>query len=124
MNGVFMYEFYSRIYCGSALSEQDFLEYWNRAMDKLACYLRTYQVQCSEELFKMASCAMAEVLAYYDDARNGQGGMRYASVGTVSVSGKGIYSQVDVSPEAEERALYRAASTYLTIYRGLDRGGH
>ena len=114
-----MYEFYSRIYCGSALSEQDFLEYWNRAMDKLACYLRTYQVRCSEELFKMASCAMAEVLAYYDDARNGQGGMRYASVGTVSVSGKGIYRSLDISPAAQNKELYRCASTYLNIYRGV-----
>lgn len=114
-----MYDFYQNTYCGSGLTPEEFPEYWARAGEKLDYYRRTYQVTGDEALFSMARCAMAEVLAYYNAARNGQGGLRYASVGTVSVSGKGIYTQVDVSPEAQERALYRAASTYLTICRAL-----
>ena len=68
---------------------------------------------------KMALCAMAEAIGYFDAAQNGQGGLRYASVGTVSVSGKGIYSQVDISAAAQEKELYRTASRYLQIYRGI-----
>ena len=115
-----MYDFYQKTYGGTGLTPEDFPEYWARATDKLAYYRRVYRVSGDTVMANMATCAMAEVLAYYDDARNGQGGLRYASVGTVSVSGKGIYSQVDVSPEAQERQLYRAACAYLTIYRGLE----
>ena len=117
-----MYEFYQHTYGGTGLTPEEFPEYWARAMEKLACYRRTYQVSGDENMANMAACAMADTIAYYDAARNGQGGLRYASVGTVSVSGKGIYTQVDVSPEAQERELYRTAATYLTIYRGTGNG--
>lgn len=113
-----MYDFYKNTYCGTAISEADFPELMARAEDKLARYERVYRVSGEETLRKMALCAMAETIGYFDAAQNGQGGLRYASVGTVSVSGKGIYSQVDISPAAQEKELYRAASLYLTIYRG------
>ena len=113
-----MYDFYKNTYCGTAISEAEFPELLKRAEDKLAFYEGVYRVSGEETLRKMALCAMAEAIGYFDAAQNGQGGLRYASVGTVSVSGKGIYSQVDISPAAQEKELYRAASLYLTIYRG------
>ena len=113
-----MYDFYQNTYCGSSLTPEEFPEYCRRARDKLQAYGRSYRVAGDETQHAMALCAMAEALAYYDSARNGQGGLRYASVGTVSVSGKGVYSQVDISPKAQERELYRLACTYLDIYRG------
>ena len=113
-----MYDFYLNTYCGTAIDAQEFPCYLARAEDKLSYYERTYQVTGDENMRKMALCAMAEVIGYFDAAQNGQGGLRYASVGTVSVSGKGIYSQVDISPKAQEKELYRTACRYLNIYRG------
>ena len=117
-----MYGFYREVYCGSALTEEEFPQLLARARDKLEQYRRYYRVTGEASAEKMALCALAETIAYFEAAQNGQGGLRYASVGTVSVSGKGIYSQVDISPAAQERELYRAAGMYLDIYRGT--GGH
>lgn len=116
-----MYDFYLNTYCGTAIQPEDFPELLARAEDKLASYERLYHVKGDENMRNMALCAMAEAIGYFDAAQNGQGGLRYASVGTVSVSGRGIYSQVDISPKAQEKELYRAASLYLTIYRGTGR---
>ena len=113
-----LYDFYKNTYCGTAIGEDEFPELLRRAADQLALYKRGYTVTGTEEMEKMALCAMAEAIGYFDAAQNGQGGLRYASVGTVSVSGKGIYSQVDISPEAQQRELYRTAQRYLEIYRG------
>jgi len=117
-----MYDFYLNTYCGSAITAEEFPELLKRAQDKLLSYERSYRVTGDETQRSMALCALAEAMAYYDAARNGEGGLRYASVGTVSVSGKGIYSQVDISPAAQERELYRTACTYLDIYRGIPSG--
>ena len=114
-----MEDFYRNEYGGTVLQGASLMENLKRAEDVLASYERTYTVTGSERDRKMALCAMAETLEYFAVAQNGQGGLRYASVGTVSVSGKGIYSPVDISPKAQEKELYRCASTYLTIYRGL-----
>ena len=116
-----MYDFYLNTYCGTAMEAEVFPEMLARAEDKLAHFERIYHVSGDETMRKMALCAMAEAISYFDAAQNGQGGLRYASVGTVSVSGRGIYSQVDISPKAQEQELYRAASLYLTIYRGTSR---
>ena len=114
-----MYEFYKEYYKGDALGEEEFPPLIARAEQQLQRYKRTYRVTGTQEAEKYALCAMAEAIGYFDAAQNGQGGLRYASVGTVSVSGKGIYSQVDISPEARERELYRRAALYLDIYRGI-----
>ena len=113
-----MEQFYRETYGGSALEGAELSEYLKRAEDMLACFERHYTVTGPEENRKMAVCAMAEAMAYFEAAQNGQGGLRYASVGTVSVSGKGIYAAMDISPKAQERELYRCASLYLDIYRG------
>ena len=114
-----LYRFYQERYHGTALSESDFREAAARAADVLHGYEKAYQVRGSEEEKAMALCAMAEAIAYFDAAQNGHGGLRYAKVGSVSVSGKGIYSQVDISPKAQERELYRAALRYLDICRAV-----
>ena len=115
-----MYDFYKEHYKGDSLGEAEFPQLIGRARDQLQRYKRCYRVTGSEEAEKFAICAMAEAIGYFEAAQNGQGGLRYASVGTVSVSGKGIYSQVDISPEARERELYRCAALYLDIYRGIE----
>ena len=114
-----MYGFYQNTYLGTALSETEFPEVFRRAQEQLNYYDRRYRVTGDETARNMAVCAMADVIAYFQAAQNGEGGLRYAKVGTVSVSGKGIYSAIDISPQAQERELYRAACRYLTIYRGI-----
>ena len=114
-----MYEFYRDTYLGTGLGEEDFPEVLARAQEQLSYYDRCYRVTGDETARKMAVCAMADAIGYFQAAQNGEGGLRYAKVGTVSVSGKGIYSAVDISPKAQERELYRAACRYLDIYRGV-----
>lgn len=114
-----MYGFYVETYGGSALSEAEFAEAVKRATEQLALYERSFRVTGDEVARKMAICAMADAIVYFQKAQNGEGGLRYAKVGTVSVSGKGIYSAVDISPQAQEKELYRTACRYLDIYRGI-----
>ena len=111
------YGFYVNQYKGTAISETDWPVLCARAEDSLRELERVCRVSGGEEARCMALCAMAEVLSYFTAAQNGKGALRYASVGSVSVSGKGIYAQVDISPEAERRELRRAAGRYLTICR-------
>ena len=113
------FKFYRQAYGGTALQEEVFLEAAARAIDVLRSYERAYRVTGSQEEKAKAICAMAEAIAYFDAAQNGEGGLRYAKVGSVSVSGKGIYSQVDISPKAQEKELYRTASRYLEICRAV-----
>ena len=114
-----MYGFYLETYGGCALSEAEFREAVKRATEQLALYERSFRVTGDEVARKMAICAMADAIVYFQKAQNGEGGLRYAKVGTVSVSGKGIYSAVDISPQAQEKELYRTACRYLDIYRGI-----
>ena len=114
-----MYGFYRDTYLGTALEEGEFAEALLRAKAQLGQYERCYQVTGDETARSMALCAMADAIAYFQAAQNGEGGLRYAKVGTVSVSGKGIYSAIDISPKAQERELYRIACRYLDIYRGI-----
>lgn len=113
-----MEQFYRQVYGGTAISSEELPQLMARAGDYLAQYKRAYRVTGSETDQKKAICAMAEAIAYFEAAQNGLGGLRYASVGTVSVSGKGIYSQLDISPKAMEQELLRCARRYLEVYRG------
>ena len=117
-----MEAFYRDVYRGSSLSGEELPELLQRSEDWLAALERKYRVTGSENDRKMALCALAETLSYFDAAQNGKGALRYASVGTVSVSGKGIYGLLDISPAAQEREMYRTAGRYLEIYRGTGRG--
>ncbi len=112
------YEFYVNQYGGQAIDESQWPALASRARELLEQYKRDFTVTGTPEQEMLAVCALADLMLYFSNARSGQGGLRYASVGSVSVSGKGIYSQVDISPQSENRELYRCASRYLKIYRG------
>ena len=115
-----MERFYTDIYGGTALSGQALSFALQRAAEQLAAFERSYTVtEVVADGRKKAICAMADAMAYFEAAQNGQGGLRYASVGTVSISGKGIYSAVDISPKAQTQELLRCAKTYLAFYRGV-----
>ena len=114
------YEFYLNAYRGVSLSEEDWPLYEGPASAQLAKYKRMYVVDAPDDSAEdMAVCAMADTLAYMDAARHGDGGpVASASIGSVSVSyanGQGV----DISAAGETRQLYRAASLYLDIYRGV-----
>ena len=114
-----MEAFYRDVYRGSSLTGEELPELLARSEDWLKSLERKYRVTGSENDRKMALCALAEAMSYFDAAQNGQGALRYASVGTVSISGKGIYNMLDISPAAQEKEMYRVAGRYLEIYRGM-----
>ena len=114
------YGFYREVYRGSAIEEAQWPELARRAEDYLRKLRKAYRVVGDEEAFAMAACAVADALCFFTAAQNGTGGaVYYASVGSVSMSGKGIFSQIDLSPAGQEKELYRCAGTYLEIYRGV-----
>lgn len=118
------YEFYMAVYQGGSLSVEDWPRYAARAADQLARYKRVYTVTAPEgkaDAESMAVCAMAEALYSFDLIANGEGGpVQSASIGSVSTSYGGVGSSaVDISPKGQAKELYRCASLYLDIYRGV-----
>lgn len=105
------YDFYRGRYMGDSIPESDFLRLSIRAEAQLERYKRIYTVTGSEDAEEHAICAMADALYYFETAENST---QSVSVGSVSCSKQ----QVDVSPKAQARELYRCASLYLDIYRG------
>ena len=114
------YDFYTGTYMGASIAEVDFPRLAKRAREQLARYKRIYTVTAPDaDAEAMAVCAMADALAYYEAAQNGQGGpVSAASIGSVSVSYAGAGNAVDTSQAAQERELYRCACLYLDVYRG------
>lgn len=85
-------------------------------------YKRIYTVTCPEKNAEsMAICAMSEALHNVDLVVNGTAGaVQAASIGSVSTTyGSAAATAVDVSEKGQAKALYRAASLYLDIYRGV-----
>lgn len=115
------FDFYTHEYRGCSIPVGDFPLYAARAQEQLNRYKRIYTVTAPEENAEaMAVCAMADALAYFTAAQNGTGGaVASASVGSVSVSYAGADKTVDLSPKGQARELYRCASSYLDIYRGV-----
>ena len=115
------YDFYANTYRGSSIPGADWPLFEARAAEQLARYKRIYTVTAPDENAEaMAICAMADALAYFAAAQNGTGGaVASASIGSVSVSYAGAASVVDLSPKGQSRELYRCASQYLEIYRGV-----
>ena len=113
------FSFYRDVYRGSSIPATDWKLYEARAADQLARYKRTYTVTAPDENAEaMAVCAMADALAYFTAVQNGAGGaVASASIGSVSVSYAG--AAVDLSPKGQAKELYRCASQYLEIYRGV-----
>ena len=101
------YAFYTEQYLGSVIGQKAFDALAQRAAAQLSRLKRTYQVRGESVAEDMAVCAIAEVLCTAD--RNA--GLRAASIGGVSVSYR--------DERCLSRDIYRAASTYLDIYRGV-----
>ena len=114
------HDFYKETYLGSSISAEDWPAYEAQVAAQLRKYKRKYTVTAPEENSEaMAVCAMADVLAYYVAAQNGAGAVSSASIGSVSVSYGNASGSVDLSPKGQEKELYRSASLYLDIYRGV-----
>lgn len=113
MKTVLDYPFYRSKYNGSSIPRDEFSFISARAADELERYERIYTVTGTEEAKKMALCAMADTLYYYEKAMNG-GIVTSSSVGSVSSS----MEKVDITPKTQARELYKAAQRYLDIYRG------
>lgn len=113
------YDFYKGQYGGQSIASPcDWLEFKKRAEEQLQRYKRVYTVTAPDEIAeKMAICAMADTLYFFANAQSG-GAVASASIGSVSVN-YGTQNAVDLSPKAQERELYRCASLYLEIYRGV-----
>ena len=89
-----------------------------QATAKLEHYKRIYTVTAPDEKAeKMAICAMIDALYFYATAQNGEM-VSSASIGSVSVN-YNAPKAVDLSPKAQEKELFRCASLYLEIYRGV-----
>ncbi len=110
------YAVYRDGYRGVSIPQAEWPTFCQRARDYVQKLKRGYQVSGDED---MAVCAVADAMYFFTCARNGTGGaLYYASVGSVSMSGKGIFSQQDLNPQSQEQEFYRCAATYLDIYRG------
>ncbi len=110
------YDFYCAEFHGESIPADEFCAYCNRAKAELNRYERIYTVSGTQEGKKLALCAMADVLYYYDCAASGA--YNSVSVGSVSCS----KAEVDMSPKAQSKALYSAAKLYVDICRGCGCG--
>ena len=116
------YAFYLSEYMGDVVDEGSFSRLAARADEQLRRYERIYTVTEPEEGARdMAICAMVDALAAIETMLSGDGGaVSSDSVGSVSVSyGARTSLGVDLSEKGQERQLYKAASRYLDIYRGV-----
>ena len=114
-----LYGFYTGSYLGNSIPEEEFPRLAKRAEEQLTRYQKLYRVRPlvpqGEEL---AVCGMADALYYFETAQNG-GLVVSSAIGSVSSSVQG--TQMDLSAKAQARELYRSASLYLDIYRGVGR---
>lgn len=102
------YGFYTGVYMGSAISQQAFPGLIARAEAILQRYRRLYHVVSPGlDSERFALCAMAEAIAESDRRQ----GIQTQRVGSVSVTYR--------CDQLAGRQIYRAASTYLDIYRGV-----
>lgn len=111
------YNFYTTHYLGDSITGDEWPLYEKRAGEELNRYKRIYTVTAPEtDSENMAVCAMADALAFFAAAQNGTEAVKSASIGSVSVS---YDSSVDISPKGQAKELYRCASLYLEISRGV-----
>lgn len=112
------YGFYKEVYMGGSIpDEMEFLRLCSQAEAQLARYKRIYRVtDPGKDGEDMAVCAMVDALYYFETAQNG-GLTTSSSIGSVSSSTQ--MPQVDISPKAQARELYRCACLYLDICRGV-----
>jgi len=117
------YDFYSCQYRGGSIPLDAWPLYARRASEELNRLERVYTVTVpngAENAEEMAVCAIADALYYFSAVANGEtGAVSSAKIGSVSVSYGGDTSKVDLSPAGQAREIYRVASVYLDIYRGV-----
>ena len=116
------FDFYLNVYHGSSIPAEEWSAHEGRASAQLARYQRIYTVAApGPDSEAMAVCAMAEALYSFDLLANGEGGpVQSVSIGSVSVSyGSSAAQAVDLTPKGQSRELYRCASLYLDVYRGV-----
>ena len=107
------FAFYKDVFLGERIPQKHFASLARRAGDVLQSYEKVYRVNVpGEDSYRMAICAMAETLYAYSKR---QAGVTAASVGEVSVRYEGGNDTA-----ALQRELYRNASTYLDITRGVN----
>ena len=110
------YTFYADYYNGNSIPSEDFSRIAKRASAQFDRYKRIYKVGGDDVAQKMAICAMADALYYFETAANG-GIVTGSAIGSVSTSVQ--VPSVDISEKAQSRELYRCASLYVEIYRGV-----
>lgn len=114
------YEFYAGTYHGSSIMPENWPALERDASSKLRQYKNRYTVTAIDENSEaMAVCAMAETMDYFEVLENGNVAVHSVSVGSVSVNYDNSEKSVDISAKSREKELYRAASLYLNIYRGV-----
>ena len=111
------YEFYRTKFNGCSIPDDEFASYYHRAKQELERLKRFYTVTGTDEAQKLAVCAVADVLFYFDNVINGQN--KSVSIGSVSESG----TTVDVSIKAQKKEIYSAVCLYLDVYRGVSKNG-
>lgn len=118
---VYARNYYNGTYGGAAIPVDEQQRYLMAAADKLVLYDRIYTVVAPDESAEHnAICAMADAMYQFDLIANGEAGaVKSASIGSVSVSYGFSANAVDISPKGQERELYRCATMYLDIYRGV-----
>ncbi len=115
------FDFYENTYHGGSISETEWAAFEARAAEQLSRFKRIYTVTAPQDIKdaeSMAICAMADAIAYFTAALNGGGQLTSASIGSVS-AGYSSAQSVDISPKGQAKELYRCASQYLEIYRGV-----
>ena len=119
------YSFYTDEFRGNSIPREDWPRFAMAADAQLSDFKRKYTARITDEhSTQMAACAMADTLYFYAVAQSGgMNGGTVSSVGVGSVStsygSPMAVSTLDVSPKAQSRELYRAASMYLDFYRGV-----
>lgn len=113
------YAFYFSSYQGESIPEDMFLSLEARARQQLARYKRIYRVTVPPncpDAEKLAICALADALHYYDRALAGLESSASVSVGSVS-SSRSQTAQPDLSPKAQAAELLRCVKLYLDVER-------
>lgn len=120
------FEFYRDVYRGWKLEREAFDGWAAQAAGVLGRYCRIYEVTpaaallerySQEQLYLLAACAVADVLAFYDKAASMQESQS-ATLGSVSyTTTKGQCGAVSLARQNSD--LLAAAGRYLDIYRGV-----
>lgn len=108
------YDFYVGEYRGTSIPRDFFGKFADLAKQHLERYKKQYTVHGDKKSENIAVCAMAETLYYYQNLQD-NGIVSSVSVGSVSTS----YIAPENNNKAKEKALYKQASLYLDIYRGV-----